>query len=150
MSPSANRSLCLTHDRRITLAGPAVSAPVFVCVGYEKVCVCVCVSVRSVSSHLYSTSSTHTHARGTAVVAHRPGLYIMKASFSPSCFDSSHLFPLHRSLLSFYFHVILRVFCLPPFFSSPLPNLIPFPFLLSFPPAPLALLLPSRPSWRVQ
>lgn len=145
MSPSANRSLCLTHDRRITLAGPAVSAPVFVCVGYEKVCVCVCVSVRSVSSHLYSTSSTHTHARGTAVVAHKPGLYIMKASFSPSCFDSSHLFPLHRSLLSFYFHVILRVFCLPPFFSSPLPNLIPFPFLLSFPPAPLLSSFPHAP-----
>lgn len=151
-SPSANRSLCLTHDRRITLAGPAVSAPVCVCVGYEKVCVCVCVSECQIcqQSSLLNLKHTHTHARGTAVVAHRPGLYIMKASFSPSCFDSSHLFPLHRSLLSFYFHVILRVFCLPPFFSSPLPNLIPFPFLLSFPPAPLALLLPSRPSWRVQ
>lgn len=59
-SPSANRSLCLTHDRRITLAGPAVSAPVFVCVGYEKVCVCAWVS--DLSAVISTQPQAHTRA----------------------------------------------------------------------------------------
>ena len=139
MSLSANRSLCLAHDHGITLAGPAVSAPVFVCVGYEK----VCAWVSDLSAVISTQPQAHTHTRGTAVVPHKPGLDIMKASFSPSCSDSFHLFPLHHSLLSFYFQVILRVFCLPPFFSSPLPNLILFPFLLSS--SPLLSSFPHAP-----
>lgn len=62
-SPSANRSLCLTHDRRITLAGPAVSAPVCVCVGYEKVCVCVREWVSDLSAVISTQPQAHTHTR---------------------------------------------------------------------------------------
>lgn len=67
-SPSANRSLCLTHDRRITLAGPAVSAPVFVCVGYEKVCVCAWVS--DLSAVISTQPQAHTHMRAVQQWSH--------------------------------------------------------------------------------
>ncbi len=85
MSPSANRSLCLAHNERITWAGPAVSAPVFVCVLMKK-CVCMSVleSVRSVSSHLYSTPSTHS----IAAVPQKPSLYIIVSSFFSAAFST--------------------------------------------------------------
>lgn len=67
-SPSANRSLCLAHDRRITLAGPAVSAPVFVCVGYEKVCVCAWVS--DLSAVISTQPQAHTHMRAVQQWSH--------------------------------------------------------------------------------
>lgn len=86
-------------------------------------------SLRSVSSQLYSTSSTHTvqwsHTNQASIWLH----------FS-SCFHHTLLhtvFSFFHYLISFYFLVFLHVFYLLPFFSSPLANLIPFPFLLSSP-----------------
>ena len=66
MSLSANRSLCLAHDHGITLAGPAVSAPVFVCVGYEK----VCAWVSDLSAVISTQPQAHTHTRAVQQWSH--------------------------------------------------------------------------------
>lgn len=148
-SPSANRSLCLTHDRRITLAGPAVSAPVFVCVGYEKVCVCAWVSDLSAVISTQPQAHTHTRARYSSGRTQTRPLYYegfifslllwQFPSFPTASLSSILLLPRHPPCL------LLAPFLL---VTSSQPH--PLSFSLVIPPRPLALLLPSRPSWRVQ
>lgn len=127
MSLSDNRSLCLTHNKRITLAGPAVFAPVFV---YEKVCAHECSRITQIcqQSSLLNLKHTHTHS----VVAHELGLYIIMSSLSSPTLTT--LYSYSPSLIyAFIFQSSSMSFTFPLFFSSPLANLIGFAFLLSFP-----------------
>lgn len=91
-------------------------------------------------SDLSAVISTEPHAQTVQQWSHTNQaiillyLHFFSPAFTTLSFSLSTVssfFPLHHSLISFYFSVILHVFYLPPFFLSPLANLIPFPFLLS-------------------
>ena len=145
MSLSANRSLCLAHDHGITLAGPAVSAPVFVCVGYEKVCAWV--SDLSAVISTQPQAHTHTHARySSGPTQTRPRYYEgfifslllwQFPSFPTASLSSILLLPSHPPCL------LLAPFLL---VTSSQPHPLSFSLVI----LPPALLLPSRPSWGVQ
>lgn len=131
----------LCRNERITLARPAVFAPVFIRVS-ENACMHVFESLGPFSNQLNFTSNTQTACSGPTPA--RPlfvFMYFCSVRFTTSTCSQISIF--FHSLISFYFLFILHAFYLLPFFSSGLTNLIPLPFLLSSPCSPPF----SRPSW---
>lgn len=92
----------------ITLAGPAVFAPVFMCV-YEKVCVHECSQITQICQQSSLLNLKHTLCSGLTQT--RP-LFVFLFFLLPSHTTVSSFF---HSLISFYFLVFLHVFYLLPF-----------------------------------
>lgn len=135
----------LCRNERITLARPAVFAPVFIRV-YEKVCMHECFWItrtfqQSTLLYLKHTNSMQwSHTSQASICLH---FFLLCSVYHIHMLPNFQLFSLAHILLLFI-HPPCLLFA--PFFSSVLTNLIPFPFLLSSPCSPPF----SRPSWGAQ